>query len=132
MSKPETPNRVASSAGLGDERPIWNSNGECVCDVCGDESLGLGWPTPHICIKCAKKQEMSEHSRQYAIGIQAKYRDALSACERSTLEVLAMMLIQKREVDGLNGRKWDAGAHLFFEDSVESIMRNLKSPNEKS
>jgi hypothetical protein len=40
-----------------------------------------------------------------------------------------MLLIQKRAVDGINGRRWDAGAHLYFEDAVVSILERVKSPN---
>jgi hypothetical protein len=64
-------------------------------------------------------------SREYALEQHGKYRQQLEDCDRSTLEALAMLLIQKRSVDGLNGRHWNAGAHRYFEDAVESMMRSM-------
>lgn len=67
-------------------------------------------------------------SREYALEQHRKYRQQLEDCDRATLEALAMLLIQKRSVDGLNGRRWDAGAHLYFDDAVESMIRSM-TPN---
>lgn len=67
-------------------------------------------------------------SRLYALEVFREHRTALKTADRADLEALAILLIQKRAVDGLNGRRWDAGAHLYFEDAVTSILAKLKSP----
>ena len=48
---------VRSSELLGDGQRIWNEHGELTCDVCGKHELGLGWPTPHLCMKCGRKRD---------------------------------------------------------------------------
>ena len=34
---------------------IYDSNGELTCEVCGKHELGLGWPTPKLCMECGRK-----------------------------------------------------------------------------
>jgi len=48
---------------------------------------------------------------------------------RIDLENLAYCLLKKREIDGLNGRTWDATRHLIWE---KEIVERLKKLNEKS
>ena len=55
----------------------------------------------------------------------------LAAADRADLEALVMVMIQKRAVDGLNDRRWDAGAHLYFELATVSILQKVKSPNDE-
>ena len=43
---------------------------------------------------------------------------------RKNLEILCMCLLQKREVDGINGRMWDACKHLAWEDRISIILKS--------
>lgn len=72
---------------------------------------------------------LSDDARQYALAVEREHRNLLASADRSDLEVLTMLLIQQRAVDGLNGRRWDAVAHRYFEDSAMSIMERVKSQN---
>ncbi len=62
-------------------------------------------------------------ARLYALEVFREYRTALENADRADLEALAILLIQKRAVDGLNGRRC---AHLYFEDAVTSILEKVK------
>ena len=74
---------------------------------------------------------MTDESLRHARKVELEYRGLLETANRADLEALAMLLIQKRAVDGLNGRQWNAGAHLFFEDAVVSILSLIKNQNTK-
>jgi hypothetical protein len=69
---------------------------------------------------------LSEHGREFALEQHRRFEPMLDSADRSDFEHLALMLLQKRSVDGLNGRHWDAGAHLYFEDAVGAILRRLE------
>ena len=60
QEQPEGVAAVRSSDLLGDRQRIWNEHGELTCDVCGKHELGLGWPTPHLCMECGRKRDMKE------------------------------------------------------------------------
>lgn len=74
---------------------------------------------------------LGDISRQYALEQYRIWRDSIAAADRADLEALVMVLIQKRAVDGLNDRRWDAGAHLYFELATVSMLQKVKSPNKK-
>ena len=65
---------VRSSDGLGDGQRIWNEHGELTCDVCGKHELGLGWPTPHLCMECGRKRDMKEPKACPFCGINGQFR----------------------------------------------------------
>lgn len=71
---------------------------------------------------------LSDEARQFAVERFYEFRPAIEAADRADLEALAILLLQKRAVDGLNGRRWSAGAHLYFEDAVNSMMTKLHIP----
>lgn len=75
--------------------------------------------------KMALRKALSEVGRQLALEEHRRFEPLLDRADQAELKLLAMMLLQKRSVDGLNGRRWDAGAHLFFEDAVEALLRSL-------
>ena len=86
--------------------------------------------SPTTCGAAVRSSDLlGDAARLYALEIFREYRTALEIADRADLEALAILLIQKRAVDGLNGRRWDAGAHLYFEDAVTSILEKVKSPN---
>jgi len=33
---------------------------ELTCEICGKKELGLGWPTPRLCMECGRKRDMKE------------------------------------------------------------------------
>ncbi len=41
---------------------------------------------------------------------------------RKDLETICICLLYKRMYDGLNGRVWDAGKHLTWEDRLKSNL----------
>ena len=43
-----------------------------------------------------------------------------------------VFLIAKRSVDGLNGRTWDASAHLHFEDKVTETLDRIGKPSKEA
>ena len=71
-------------------------------------------------------ESLSEHAREFALEQHRRFDPMLADAGRPDLEHLALMLLQKRSVDGLNGRHWDASAHLYFETAVASILRRLE------
>ena len=74
---------------------------------------------------------LGDISRQYALEQYKTWRDSIAAADRADLEALVMVMIQKRAVDGMNGRRWDAGGHLYFELATVSMLQKIKSPNDK-
>lgn len=68
---------------------------------------------------------LSEHAREFALAEYRRFDPLIRNADRPDLEALAAMLLQKRSVDGLNGRRWDASAHLCFEEAVDALLRAL-------
>lgn len=79
------------------------------------------------CIKTPPKPQanLSAPAREFALAEHRRFDPMLRDADRTDLETLAALLLQKRSVDGLNGRRWDASAHLYFEDAVAAILRRL-------
>jgi len=71
--------------------------------------------------------ELSEHSRQFALEHYRVWRNTIANADRADLEALVMVLIQKRAVDGLNDRRWDAAAHLYFELATVAMLKKVSS-----
>jgi hypothetical protein len=73
--------------------------------------------------------DLPPSSLDFAMQNYEKYREMIAHCDLPDLEALAMLLIQKRSVDGLDGRRWDAMAHSFFEDAVKSMLEKITHEN---
>jgi len=67
-------------------------------------------------------QGLDEHAASRARQIGARFSEPLNAMPRGALVRLALLLLNKRAVDGLNGRTWDASAHLLFEQRIEEAL----------
>jgi hypothetical protein len=67
-------------------------------------------------------QGLDEHSAKQARQIGARYAETLNAMEHGKLVRLTLLLLNKRNCDGLNGRCWDAHAHLLFEQRIEEML----------
>lgn len=76
-------------------------------------------------------ESLSDHARLRALSVRDQWQDRIETAERSDLNALCLLLIQKREVDGLNGRVWDASAHLYFEESALSLMDKINPGHEQ-
>ena len=70
---------------------------------------------------------LSGHAREFALEQHRRFQPVLESADRCDLEHLAMMLLQKRSVDGLNGRHWDASAHLYFEQALVAQLTRLNT-----
>jgi hypothetical protein len=44
------------------------------------------------------------------------------------VRALCHLLLLKRSVDGLNGRRWDAAEHLDYEDSIVETLAQHEVP----
>jgi hypothetical protein len=44
---------------------------ELKCEECGKEEVGLGWPTPTLCMECGRKRDMTEPKPCPFCGINA-------------------------------------------------------------
>jgi hypothetical protein len=47
---------------------------ELQCENCGKKELGLGWPTPRLCMECGRTRDMKEPKACPFCGINAQYR----------------------------------------------------------
>ena len=72
--------------------------------------------------------ELSDFSRTVALEVYREWRDRIAAEDRRVLESLAMLLLQKRHVDGYSGRVWSANAHQYFSDLVDSLLKSMEKP----
>jgi len=67
-------------------------------------------------------QELDDYAADLSRAVVVTYAMFLARLSRGALERLAMHLLQKREVDGLNGRTWDAAAHMFWEKRIAEAL----------
>ena len=74
--------------------------------------------------KFDKNYILSEH-KMGAIHLRLKEQEAeiqtLSQKNRE-LQTLVDLFIEKRSVDGLNGRNWEAGRHLKAEEAIQQAL----------
>jgi len=79
-------------------------------------------------------QELDDYAAELSRAVVVTYAMFLARLSRGEIERLAMHLIQKREVDGMNGRTRDAAAHLFWEKRIaEALSSNApRQPPERS
>lgn len=73
--------------------------------------------------------QLLESSRPYALAVYREWRDKIASEDRRVLEALTMLLLQKRSVDGGGNRPWDASAHRFFSEAVDSFLSNMATSN---
>ena len=50
----------------------------------------------------------------------------LAAMTEEWKDLLLLALLKKRDVDGLNGRTWNAGEHLQHEDRIKLLLGEAK------
>jgi Lar family restriction alleviation protein len=111
-----TENQSASlSAGQGSPAPpLLGDDGQLTCLVCGKKELGLGWPTPRLCMECGHERDKVEPKACPFCGIQgaiwklkdddgenAEYFIRCAVCNaegpKANLEGLAMMEWNRRK-----------------------------------
>lgn len=68
---------------------------------------------------------LSPHAISFAQDTAEKYATHLEIMEREELELLTMMLLQMREVDGRGSRPFDSVAVAHFDECAESVLRGV-------
>jgi hypothetical protein len=53
---------------------------ELKCEICGKEEVGLGWPTPTLCMECGRKRDMTEPKPCPFCGNAALLQDGRVKC----------------------------------------------------